>query len=182
MFISLILIDRVIGTSVFHPDTEFTRRHIPKDADYVCFVDFKIPSAQDRLFIYDVKEKRYIYSAHVQHGNGRGSTAKKPEFSNDIGSNCSSLGMYKITQKDKMHNIPIDCFRLRGLDRTNSNAARRGIVIHPSITCTILPFSIPNAHLPLTNESQGCFAVSIRTMRQIEKYYKKGTIYLYALY
>ena len=98
---------------------------IPKDADYVCFVNFEKWSCFDRLFVYDVRKKEYIYSSRVQHGSGGKSTIFKPEFSNKVGSNCSSLGLYKITNLDRMNrNQKVECFRLRGLSSTNSNAER----------------------------------------------------------
>ena len=153
---------------------------IPKDANYICFVDFGKLSCYDRLYIYDVNKNKYIYSARVQHGNGGKSTATKPEFSNKIGSNCSSLGLYKIIALDKMQsNKSIDCFRLRGLSPTNSNAERRGILIHPSISLSVIP-KFPGLVIPLTSESRGCFAVSIVTMERIKRCYKEGNIYIYA--
>ena len=117
----------------------------------------------------------------MQHGNGKGNTASKPKFSNVIGSNCSSLGLYKITSKDNMHSWPgAPCFRMVGLDSTNSNAIARGILIHPSLTRTLMPFEIWGLDLPLTGESRGCFAVSCNTMYEISKRFKKNNMYLYA--
>ena len=153
---------------------------IPSDASYVCFVDFGKLSCFDRLYIYDVKKHKYIYSARVQHGNGGKSTAIKPELSNRVGSNCSSLGLYKVTRLGKMQsNKSIDCLRLRGLSSTNSNAEKRGILIHPSISLSTIP-KFPGLIIPLTSESRGCFAVSIITMEKIKSCYKKGNTYVYA--
>ena len=143
---------------------------IPKDADYVCF---------DRLFVYDVRKKEYIYSSRVQHGSGGKSTIIKPEFSNKVGSNCSSLGLYKITNLDRMNrNQKVECFRLRGLSSTNSNAEIRGILIHPGFCLSLIP-KFPGLVSPLIG-SRGCFTVSILTMQRLKQYYKKGNIYIYA--
>lgn len=156
-------------------------KRLPSDANYLCIVNFGKHSGEERFFIYDVKKKKCEYSGLVQHGNGKGNTAGKPKFSNVIGSNCSSLGLYKITSKDNMHSWPgAPCFRMVGLDSTNSNAIARGILIHPSLTRTLMPFEIWGLDLPLTGESRGCFAVSCNTMYEISKRFKKNNMYLYA--
>lgn len=154
---------------------------LPSDANYLCIVNFGKHSDEERFFIYNVRNNKYEYSGLVQHGNGKGNTASKPKFSNVIGSNCSSLGLYKITSKDNMHSWPgAPCFRMVGLDSTNSNAIARGILIHPSLTRTLMPFEIWGLDLPLTGESRGCFAVSCNTMYEISKRFKKNNMYLYA--
>lgn len=154
--------------------------NIPNDAKYICFVDFGKLSCNDRLYIYDVKNKKYIYSARVQHGIGGNSTAIKPEFSNKIGSNCSSLGLYKVTTLSKMKsNKYVECLRLRGLSSTNSNAECRGILIHPGFSLSVIP-KFPGLIIPLTPESKGCFTVSILTMKKLKKYFNQGNMYIYA--
>lgn len=154
---------------------------LPSDANYLCIVNFGKHSGEERFYIYNVRNNKYEYSGLVQHGNGKGNTAGKPKFSNVIGSNCSSLGLYKITSKDNMHSWPgAPCFRMVGLDSTNSNAIARGILIHPSLTRTLMPFEIWGLDLPLTGESRGCFAVSCNTMYEISKRFKKNNMYLYA--
>lgn len=156
-------------------------KRLPTSVEYLCVVNFGKHSGEERFFIYDVKQVKYVYSGIVQHGNGKGNTASKPIFSNTIGSNCSSLGLYRIEYKDKMHISPhAPCFRLVGLDSTNSNAMARGILIHPSVTATLLPFEIWGLNLPLTMESQGCFAVSCNTMYEIDKRFNNKNMYLYA--
>ena len=156
-------------------------KRLPSDANYLCIVNFGKHSGEERFFIYNVRDNKYEYSGLVQHGNGKGNTASKPKFSNVIGSNCSSLGLYKITSKDNMHSWPgAPCFRMVGLDSTNSNAIARGILIHPSLTRTLMPFEIWGLDLPLTGESRGCFAVSCNTMYEISKRFKKNNMYLYA--
>lgn len=156
-------------------------KRLPSDANYLCIVNFGKHSGEERFFIYNVRNNKYEYSGLVQHGNGKGNTASKPKFSNVIGSNCSSLGLYKITSKDNMHSWPgAPCFRMVGLDSTNSNAIARGILIHPSLTRTLMPFEIWGLDLPLTGESRGCFAVSCNTMYEISKRFKKNNMYLYA--
>lgn len=78
-----------------------------------------------------------------------------------------------------MKSFPVDCFRLKGLSSTNSNAEKRGIVIHPTLSSS-LPFKMH--YFPLTDENHGCFGVSFETMNVIRELYSKGTIYLYAFH
>ena len=158
-------------------------RHLPNDARYLVMVDFAKASAQERLYVYDLKEKDYVYSGVVQHGLGGKSTARRPEFSNVIGSRCSSLGLYRVAEYSHINRIKafkIPCFRLDGLSSTNSNARARGLLIHTSVTASSLPFEIWGLSLPLTRESEGCFAVSRHTMKTISELKKKGNVYLYA--
>lgn len=57
----------------------------------IILVDFTKNSCSDRLFVF--KDGEPVYSGAVLHGNGRGNTPSKPVFSNEPGSNCSSLGL-----------------------------------------------------------------------------------------
>jgi len=175
--ILIILFIFIVSLIIYYP-FGIPKINIPKDANYICFVDFRRLSCMNRLFIYDVHKKMIVYSAQVQHGNGGKSTIFKPEFSNKIGSNCSSLGLYKITTLDKMRsNKMVDCFRLRGLNNTNSNAETRGILIHPGFGVSLTPNGVL---IPITSESRGCFTVSLTTIGVLKYFYKKGNIYIYA--
>lgn len=143
----------------------------------IILVDFTRASCSDRLFVFSNGEP--VYSGAVLHGNGKGNTPSKPVFSNEPGSNCSCLGLFKVIGTKTMHN-GYPCLILRGLSSTNSNAESRGILIHPSLMVSLLPFELENACFPLTNSSNGCFAVSYHTYKVIEKL--QSPIYLYAKY
>ncbi|MGN1354480.1 MAG: murein L,D-transpeptidase catalytic domain-containing protein [Alloprevotella sp.] len=162
--------------------TIFSKNRISKGK--AIYVDFSIPSGEKRLFIIDLDKQEVIYAGLVQHGCGGNSTAEKPEFSNRIGSKCSSLGLYRLGEISRMTKYPLDCIRLDGLSPTNSNARVRGIVIHPSVTLSLTPFPLKGVSLPLTPESEGCFAVSLKTFNTIKKLREKtvSPIYLYANY
>lgn len=148
-----------------------------KDYQSPILVNFAKPSMEDRLYIYE--HNNCIYTGAVLHGNGGKSTAKVPEFSNKIGSKCSSLGVYKLAEISRTQ-LGIPCIRLDGLSSTNSNARVRGIVIHPSIMVTLTPFGINGVSYPLSPESEGCFAVSWHTFNKIKRL--KRPAYLYAYY
>ena len=143
----------------------------------IILVDFTRSSCSDRLFVF--KNGEAIYSGAVLHGNGKGNTPGKPVFSNEQGSNCSSLGLFKVTGSRTMNN-GYPCLILEGLSPTNSNAKARGILIHPSLMVSLLPFELEKACFPLTDSSNGCFAVSYHTFKVIEKL--PEPTYLYAKY
>ena len=174
-FISCIILSFCIPKG--GPDLEmFDNSHerIYKDpTSYEILVDFSKPSCEDRLFIYDVAhDKKLVYSGVVLHGLGGKSTPSKPEFSNEIGSNCSSLGEYTLEGIVKMKN-GMEAIKLKGWSDTNSNAEVRKIYIHPSILATSLPFNLPNVNFPLTKASEGCFAVSYHTYYAIKRYMER---------
>lgn len=96
-----------------------------------CFlVDFSKHSGKNRFYVYSFKEKRILYSGLVCHGIGKNSTPQKPIYSNEIGSNCSSLGKYKIGKR-AYSNWGINIhYKMHGLEKTNSNAFKRNVVLH----------------------------------------------------
>lgn len=184
-----ILIDYAKATSsselsepAYQEMKSFLSAHQEYEQDYAVFVDFKRKSMRDRFFVVDMNRRKIIFSDKVAHGLGGNSTADKPEFSNEIGSNCSSLGFYKIAEQDKMKRNPkLDCFRLDGLSKTNSNARKRGILIHRGVGAGLVPFDLPFS-LPLSHDSEGCFATTGRAMKYLEKMKKAATkpLILYA--
>ena len=161
----------------------FLSSHQEYEQDYAVFVDFKRKSMKDRFFVVDMQRRKIVFSDKVAHGLGGKSTSDTPEFSNEIGSKCSSLGFYKIAERDKMKRNLLDCFRLDGLSTTNSNARVRGILIHRGMGPGLVPFDLPFS-LPLSHDSEGCFATTGRAMKYLERKHKaaKKPIILYAFY
>ena len=115
------------------------------NTDYGVLVDFGRFSLQKRLYVYDFNKNDVVMMSLSGHGSGGNSTILRPDFSNAHGSHCSSLGHYKIGRHRHMYNRPVvPAFELVGLDKTNSNALARGILIHPSVGplswgCVTLP-------------------------------------------
>ncbi len=162
---------------------ESIKKRFGREAGYILFVDYSRSSCTNRLSIYDVDAEEYIHSGMVLHGNGRSSTASKPEFSNEIGSNCSSLGLFKVKEYGKMYRSNTPCFRLVGLDKTNNNALKRGILIHPCRMVTYLPIELPYINFPLTKACEGCFSVGDHTFITIRELAKeKKPMYVYSFY
>ena len=115
------------------------------NTDYGVLVDFGRFSLQKRLYVYDFNKNEVVMKSLAGHGSGGNSTLLKPDFSNDHGSHCTSLGHYSIGKHRHMYNRPtVPAVEVHGLDKTNSNALARGILIHPSVGplswgCVTLP-------------------------------------------
>jgi hypothetical protein len=122
---------------------------------YWAIVDFNQPSTSKRLYVFDTLQKK-VDSYYVAHG--RGSEGSKddgiPEiFSNQNGSNSSSLGIYRTLDEYNGHHGR--SLRLEGLEPTNSNVLARGVVMHTADY-------VSDAFIRQTGRlgrSEGCFAV-----------------------
>jgi len=97
--------------------------------DQYCFlIDMKLPSGSNRFFIYDMKKDSVLHSGLVAHGSGSDNGSKGLYFSNIPGSNCTSLGKYRIGKA--YHGKFGLAYKLYGLDKTNSQAFDRFVVLH----------------------------------------------------
>ena len=138
--------------------------------DYCILVDFDVHPGKDRFFIWDFDKQKIVYSTICEHGRGGNSTHRNAEFSNRIGSNCTSLGKYQVLHKRDMYrHKEVPCYVLRGLDPTNSNAMSRGILIHPSVCQT------PTFPFPLPWRTEGCFGLSLMGFNKVTHYKELST-------
>lgn len=136
------------------------------------FVDMSIHSGENRFFVWSFKNKKIVYEGLCCHGTGKGSTASTPVFSNEKGSNCTSLGKYKIGIRSYSQWGIHAHYKLHGLETTNSNAYDRTVVLHshsPVPETEIYPF-----HLSM-GWSLGCPVVSDKLMRRLNELLKKKT-------
>ena len=141
------------------------------------FINFRIPSNKFRFFIYDLKNNKVLEKAIVAHGSG--SVVKGTNnltFSNTENYYQSSLGKYEIGSSyiGKFGKA----YRLKGLDKTNSNALKRAIVLH-SYYCISDVETKELACLGL-----GCPMLSPNFFKVAEKYIdgSKKPMILYAFY
>ena len=141
------------------------------------FINFRIPSNKFRFFIYDLKNGKVLEKAIVSHGSG--SVLKGTNdlvFSNIENSYQSSLGKYKI---GSFYNGKFGkSYRLIGLDKTNSNAVKRAIVIHPYYCISDIETK------ELACLSLGCPMLSPKFFKVAERYLDNSNkpIILYAFY
>ena len=140
----------------------FIKKHNMNE-NYMLFVDYSIPSGTPRLFVWDFQRKKIVASTYVMHGPGKGSTDKRPVFSNEPGSECSALGRFLVT---KEHGATLKrSFRLKGMDGDNKTAYSRVLMIHGS---TFLDGHVWMRYIPLHRAScQGCVTVTSRGMDYI---------------
>lgn len=140
------------------------------NTSYCILIDMSMHSGKNRLFVYDFKKKAIVIKGLCAHGNGGGSTAFKPVFSNKVNSNCTSLGKYKLgIRSHSKWGINVH-YKMHGLDSTNSNAFKRIVVLHsysPVPEYEIYPFGLHGV-------SMGCPVIADLTMIEIDKLIKDG--------
>jgi len=91
-------------------------------------IDYTKHSRDKRFWIIDLKKRQLLFNEWVSHGKNTGNTYAS-DFSNKVNSLQSSLGFFLTGHTyDGKHKYSL---KLHGLeDRYNSNAFKRGIVIH----------------------------------------------------
>ncbi len=95
----------------------------------VCFlIDMSLPSGENRFFVYDMPNDRIRSSGLVTHGRCNQMWLEGRKYSNVPGCGCTSLGKYKIGYS---YNGTFGlAYKLYGLDKSNSNAFKRYVVLH----------------------------------------------------
>lgn len=138
------------------------------DTNICIMIDMSIPSGKNRIFVWDFNKKSILFEGLCAHGVGGGSTATKVNYSNAIGSNCTSLGKYKLGAR-AYSNWGINIhYKMHGLEKTNSNAFKRIVVLHSYDP-------IPNYEIypsTLFGQSAGCPVVSNIFMKKADNLLK----------
>lgn len=94
-----------------------------------CFLaDMSVTSGKKRFFVYNLETDSIEQSGLVTHGSGTDRNGDALFFSNESGSNCTSLGNYAIGNA-YMGKFGL-AYKLHGLDKGNSNAFNRFVVLH----------------------------------------------------
>lgn len=141
--------------------------------EYCILVDMSKHSGKKRLFLWSFSEKRVVLSGLCSHGCGEAQwasdeTKTSPVFSNTPESHCSSLGKYKIGKRGYSNwGINVN-YKLHGLEKSNSNAYKRIIVLHSWVD---IPDKEP--YPAGTPEGWGCPSVSNSVMRKLDAILKK---------
>jgi hypothetical protein len=134
---------------------------------YCFFIDMSIPSGRKRFFVYDLEKGSVVFSGLVAHGSCNETFLSHPRFSNASNCGCSSLGKYKVGE---FYNGKYGrSIRLYGLDNSNSNAFKRGVVIH-GYDC------VPDKeiHPMVLCNSQGCPMVSYNFFDKLTRLVKQS--------
>lgn len=141
---------------------------------YLSIIDFSKPSNEKRLFIINLKEFKIVHQTYCAHGKNTGKLYAK-SFSNTEGSYQSSPGFY-ITEnayKGKYDHA----MRLKGIEKCNSNAKKRAIVMHGANYATE-DFLKKNNNV--LGRSWGCPSVPMPEAKMIIDWIKDGScMYIY---
>lgn len=143
------------------------------NTDYAVFVDFSRHSGLKRYMIYSFSKHKIIYKCLCASGKN------KRKFSNKPGSNLSSLGKYRIT--NRIHNMSIgrEGLVVEGLENTNYNAKSRKILIHYSEVLNYLPNSIFPISIFIDGISAGCFSITKEGVDITQKLPKPTLLWAY---
>lgn len=96
--------------------------------DILTLIDFSKPSTEERLYVFDMKKHRLLFSSVVSHGKNSGNNYAT-SFSNEYGSYKSSLGFY-LTESTYQGKNGYSLI-LNGLEKgINDRARERAIVVH----------------------------------------------------
>lgn len=91
-------------------------------------IDYSLPSSQQRLWVFDLKQRKLLLQEYVAHGRNSGENFAS-SFSNVNGSYQSSLGLFRTLSPYRgKHGLSL---RMEGIEAgVNDNALDRAIVIH----------------------------------------------------
>ena len=159
--------------SKFHKDAADYCKKNNFNQEYYFLVDLSIHSGKNRFFIYDLKQDKFLLKNLVTHGScdqkeTNETKWEKAKFSNANNSHCSSKGKYKIGKRDSSSwGIKIK-YWLHGLEKSNSNAVNRVVVLHS--WTAVADNEIYPRYSPL---SWGCPAVSDDFMRILDEKLQK---------
>ena len=129
------------------------------DTSYAFMIDMGMKSGRKRFFVMDLNTMTIIKRGMVAHGRGNSSFTFNKTYSNTSGSNCTSLGIYKVGASYKgTYGLS---YKLFGLENTNSNAYKRSIVLH-GLSC--VPYDESEFAI---SQSEGCPSLSPAFLKEI---------------
>jgi len=121
--------------ATFHNEAKAFCKAEKFNEDYYFLIDLSIHSGKNRFFVYDFNKDKIVGENLVTHGSCDVATTnetkwEKAKCSNSDNSHCSSKGKYKIGKRDTSSwGIKIK-YWLKGLEKSNSNAENRVVVLH----------------------------------------------------
>lgn len=143
--------------------------------EVLTLIDFSRPSTAKRLFVFDMRERKVLFSSVVSHGKNSGDNYAT-SFSNEYGSYKSSLGFY-LTESTYQGKNGYSLI-LNGLEKgINYRARERAIVMHGAAYAD--PSVVSRGGR--LGRSFGCPAVPQKLSRPIIDAIKGGSVmYIYA--
>lgn len=145
-----------------------------KTKSIMTLIDFTKPSTEKRLFVFDMEQKKMLFSSVVSHGRNSGGNYAT-SFSNKYGSYQSSLGFY-LTENTYQGKNGYSLV-LNGLEKgINDRAKERAIVMHGAAYAN--PSTIASGRL---GRSLGCPALPQALAKPVIDTIKKGSVlFIYA--
>jgi hypothetical protein len=169
IFLALIVVSN-LNFDKYKKQIEFlNKKQGSHNKEFAILIDYSKHSSRDRMFLINLKTKEIVNSFKVAHGRGKNkylSLTKK--FSNERGSNLSSLGVSVLESKNNSSWGLGFNYTIKGLDSTNNNNVSRNIVLHS--WGGIQDFWMYPIPLP---QSQGCPTVSNNTLKYLNNFIKK---------
>ncbi|NQY66693.1 MAG: murein L,D-transpeptidase catalytic domain family protein [Flavobacteriales bacterium] len=143
------------------------------DTTYCIFVDLNIHSGKNRMFVWDFNSNSFLRKSLCSHGSCNGVTGPGYSYQEAVVNNvsqsyCSSIGKYKIGKRGYSNWGTNVNYKLHGLEKTNSNAYKRIIVLHSYVG--VEEEEISPDYLVT---SWGCPMVSNNTMYYLDKKLKR---------
>ncbi|MBC7370731.1 MAG: murein L,D-transpeptidase catalytic domain family protein [Bdellovibrionaceae bacterium] len=138
-----------------------------KNQNYLSVIDFAQASGKKRFYIINMSTGA-VWNIHTAHGNGSDPDHDgfATKFSNNSGSNMTSLGFYMTGETYfGKHDLSL---RLDGLSSTNSSARERAIVIHGA-------WYVEDRER-IQGRSEGCPAVSLANSERVVNLLKNGSL------
>ena len=144
-----------------------------KNKDILTIVDFTVSSAQNRMYVINLKSGEILMALPVAHGKGSGKGAFAKAFSNKNNSLESSVGVF-LTENTYFgkHGLSL---RIKGLEASNNNVESRAVVVHSAMYAS--PSFIKKRGY--AGNSWGCFAVDPQQSKQLIAKIAGGSV-LYA--
>lgn len=151
--------------------------------DHIIIVDFSIHSSRNRFFVINTAKRSVIIRSKCAAGSGT-NKFNHLSFSNRPGSNCSCIGHFAVIKEQPMPTRKVPSLVLNGLDSTNSNALKRGILIHPSKTVDAYTDSAQAVIPSDPTVSSGCFSISSAAMAELKNIFSQSAkpMLLYAFH
>jgi len=160
-----------------NPEKDHTAKHTEAltycrekkfNEDFYFLIDMSVHSGKNRFYVYDFKQNKITDQNLVTHGScdiptNYADKWEKARYSNTDGSHCTSLGKYKIGKRDySSWGIKVK-YWLHGLEKTNSNAIDRVVVLHSWDAV-----GDSEVYPKVSPLSWGCPAVSDNFMRKLD--------------
>ena len=141
-----------------------------KNDSLIVLVDYSYPVFMKRFWVYNLKTDKVVLNTHVSH-SWKSGLLFATQFSNTPGSNLSSTGLIRISEKYYGKYGP--SLRLDGLEKNNNKIRERAIVIHPLVDIRLYGITIPSE---IAFYSSGCFVLNNKIIERVRNLCHDGTL------